>query len=181
MIDNYFIINQYDFASFGMLSLLFGHPSIIHFLISFSPRSFAVSSLISSNLDCVAGAFWYTICTWDVHSPPGMLSAVSSRWAPDKISTKIFPYQARYTKSISNMRKLCKIIWNLDSVVASSLLLLVVCDRSILSLFFHICSGEIFDIQIPLLTSPAQLVHIFVALLLETLMCMQLVFYSAAG
>ena len=119
MIDNYFIIDQYDFASFGMLSLLFGHPSIIHFLISFSPRSFAVSSLIYSNLDCVAGAFSYTICTWDVHSPPGMLSAVSFRWAPDKISTKIFPFQARYTKSISNMRKLCKILWNCGGLFCS--------------------------------------------------------------
>ena len=64
--------------------------------------------------------------------------------------------------------------------MVSSLLILVVCDHSVLSPSFHICTEEIFDIQIPLLTSPAQLVHIFVALLPETSIRMQLVCHPAA-
>ena len=83
MIDNCSLNNQYDFASSGMLSLLLGHPSIIHFVTFFSPRSFAVSSLISSNLDFIAGAFSYTICTWAVNSSSGMSSVVYSRCARD--------------------------------------------------------------------------------------------------
>ena len=54
MIDNSSLNDQYEFSSFGMLSLLFGHPSIIHFVSFFNLGFFTVSSLISSNLDFVA-------------------------------------------------------------------------------------------------------------------------------
>ena len=64
--------------------------------------------------------------------------------------------------------------------MVSSLLLLVFCDHFVLPLSFDIFTGEIFDTQIQLLTSSAQLVHIFVALLSETLMHMQLVCHPIA-
>ena len=79
MIDNFSLNDQYDFASFGMLPLLFGHPPIMHFETFFSPGSYVVSSLISSNLDFVVKAFSYTICTWAVNSSSVMPSVVSSR------------------------------------------------------------------------------------------------------
>ena len=85
MVDKSSPNDQYDFASFGMLSLLFGHPFIIHFVTFFSPGSFIVSSLITSDLDFLARAFSYTICTWAVNSS-GMSSVVSSRCAHDKVS-----------------------------------------------------------------------------------------------
>ena len=87
MIDNSSLNDQYDFASFSMLSLLFGHPCIIQSVIFFSSGSFAVSSLIFSNLDFVAGAFSYTICGWAVSSSnllKSFLTVMSSFsvWSP---------------------------------------------------------------------------------------------------
>ena len=176
MVDKSSPNDQYDFASFGMLSLLFGHPFIIHFVTFFSPGSFIVSSLITSDLDFLARAFHTPyvlglsiLLVCHLLSLPGVHM---TRYLP-----RSFPSQpdkpSHYHTSV-NWVTFSAIVKGY-SVVVSSLLLLVFCDHSVLSLSFHISTGEIFDIQISLLTSSAQLVHIFVALLSETLMCMQLV------
>ena len=78
----------------------------------FSPGSFGVSSLICSNLDSIARAFSYTICTWAVNSFSGMSSVVTSRCACDKVSAKMFSFLARYTKSVSYFCKPSNILCN---------------------------------------------------------------------
>ena len=102
-------------------------PSFYNTLRNFlQPWIFAVSSLISSNLDFVAGAFSYAISTWAVNSSsgnllslPGCSSVVSSRCVGYKVSVKMFSFSARYTKSILYFCKLRNILCNRGGVFYS--------------------------------------------------------------
>ena len=76
MIDNSSLNDQYDFLSFGKLSLLFGHPSIIHFVTFFNLGFFTVSSLVSANLDFVTTPYVLglsiLLVVFDLSSLPGV-------------------------------------------------------------------------------------------------------------